>query len=257
MLSAIYYGAMYGGTITSVLINVPGEAASVVTCLDGYQMARQGRGGAALGIAAIGSFVGGVFATVMLVIVALPLARLALKFGPPEFLALMPVGLCLVTGLAGRSLPAALLMTVFGLLLAMIGIDPVRGAPRFTAGIAELYDGVGFVPVVMGLFGIAEILITIESRAMPVIETRLAAMWPTREEWRRSYGAIGRGTVIGFFLGLIPGVGAVIPTFMAYIAEKRLSKTPERFGTGAIEGVAAPETANNAYANASMVPLLV
>jgi putative tricarboxylic transport membrane protein len=220
-------------------------------------MARQGRGGAALGIAAIGSFVGGLFATVMLVIVALPLARLALKFGPPEFFALMLFGMCLVTGLAGRSLVAALLMTVFGLLLAMIGIDPVRGAPRFTAGIAELYDGVGFVPVVMGLFGVAEILITIESRVVPIVETRLAAMWPTKEEWRRSYGAIGRGTVIGFFLGLIPGVGAVIPTFMAYIAEKRLSKTPERFGAGAIEGVAAPETANNAYANASMVPLLV
>ena len=257
MLAAIYYGAMYGGTITSVLINVPGEAASVVTCLDGYQMARNGRGGAALGIAAMGSFVGGLFATVMLVIVALPLARLALKFGPPEFFALMLFGMCLVTGLAGRSLAAALLMTVFGLLLAMIGIDPVRGAPRFTGGIPELYDGVGFVPVVMGLFGVAEILITIESRAVPVISTRLATMWPTREEWRRSYGAIGRGTVIGFFLGLIPGVGAVIPTFMAYIAEKRLSKTPERFGTGAIEGVAAPETANNAYANAAMVPLLV
>ena len=257
MLAAIYYGAMYGGTITSVLINVPGEAASVVTCLDGYQMARNGRGGAALGIAAMGSFIGGVFATVMLVIVALPLARLALKFGPPEFFALMLFGMCLVTGLAGRSLTAALLMTVFGLLLAMVGIDPVRGAPRFTAGIPELYDGVGFVPVVMGLFGVAEILITIESRAVPVISTRLAAMWPTREEWRRSYGPIGRGTVIGFFLGLIPGVGSVIPTFMAYIAEKRLSKTPERFGTGAIEGVAAPETANNAYANAAMVPLLV
>ena len=257
MLAAIYYGAMYGGTITSVLINVPGEAASVVTCLDGYQMARQGRGGAALGIAAIGSFIGGLFATVMLVIVALPLARLALKFGPPEFFALMLFGMCLVTGLAGRSLPAALLMTVFGLLLAMIGIDPVRGAPRFTAGIAELYDGIGFIPVVMGLFGVAEILITIEARAAPMIETKLATMWPTREEWRRSYGAIGRGTVIGFFLGLIPGVGAVIPTFMAYIAEKRVSKTPERFGSGAIEGVAAPETANNAYANAAMVPLLV
>ena len=257
MLSAIYYGAMYGGTITSVLINVPGEAASVVTCLDGYQMARKGRGGAALAIAAIGSFVGGVFATVMLVIVALPLARLALKFGPPEFFALMLFGMCLVTGLAGRSLLAALLMTVFGLLLAMIGIDPVRGAPRFTAGFIDLYDGIGFIPVVMGLFGVAEILITIESRSRPIIETRLSAMWPTRDEWRRSYGPIGRGTAIGFFLGLIPGVGAVIPTFMAYIAEKRVSKNPERFGTGAIEGVAAPESANNAYANAAMIPLLV
>ncbi|RPI45558.1 MAG: tripartite tricarboxylate transporter permease [Betaproteobacteria bacterium] len=257
MLAAIYYGAMYGGTITSVLINVPGEAASVVTCLDGYQMARQGRGGAALGIAAIGSFIGGVFATLMLTVLALPLAKLALSFGPPEFFALMLLGICLVTGLAGRSLLAALAMTVFGLLLAMIGIDPVRGAPRFTYGIPELLDGVGFIPVVMGMFGVAEILITAESTRHTVIDTRLAAMLPSRAEWKRSAGAIGRGTLIGFFLGLIPGVGAIIPTFMAYIAEKRLSKHPEAFGNGAIEGVAAPESANNSYANASMVPLLV
>ena len=153
---------MYGGTITSVLINVPGEAASVVTCLDGYQMAKQGRGGTALGIAAIGSFIGGIAATIALSLVAPPLARLALSFGPPEFFALMLVGLCLVTGLAGHSLAAAVLMTVLGLLVAMVGIDPVRGAPRFTFGIPDLYDGVGFIPVVMGLFGVAEILITVE-----------------------------------------------------------------------------------------------
>src|SRR5687768_17981567 len=163
MLAAIYYGAMYGGTITSVLINVPGEAASVVTCLDGYQMARQGRAGTALGIAAIGSFVGGVFAALALAVVALPLARFALAFGPPEFFCLMFFGMCLVTGLAGKSLVAALLMTILGLLLALIGIDPVRGAPRFTFGIPELYDGLGFVPVVMGLFGVAEILLVLES----------------------------------------------------------------------------------------------
>jgi putative tricarboxylic transport membrane protein len=257
MLAAIYYGAMYGGTITSVLINVPGEAASVVTCLDGYQMARQGRGGAALGIAAIGSFVGGLAATIMLTVLALPLARFALRFGPPEFFALMLLGMCLVTGLAGRSLAAALLMTVFGLLLAMIGIDPVRGAPRFTFDVPELLDGVGFVPVVMGLFGVGEILLTVEVVRRQVIDTRLSALLPSRDEWRLSAAAIGRGTVIGFFLGLIPGVGSVIPTFMAYIAERRLSKRPEAFGNGAIEGVAAPETANNAYANAAMVPLLV
>jgi putative tricarboxylic transport membrane protein len=257
MLAAIYYGAMYGGTITSVLINVPGEAASVVTCLDGYQMARQGRGGAALGIAAIGSFVGGVFATLMLTVLALPLARFALKFGPPEFFALMLLGMCLVTGLAGRSLLAALVMTLFGLLLAMIGIDPVRGAPRFTFDIPELLDGVGFVPVVMGLFGVAEILLSAEAMRRPVVSTQLRSLLPSRQEWRLSAGAIGRGTVIGFFLGLIPGVGSVIPTFMAYIAERRLSKRPEAFGNGAIEGVAAPESANNAYANAAMVPLLV
>ena len=256
MLSAIYYGAMYGGTMTSVLINVPGEAASVVTCIDGHQMAKQGRGGTALGIAAIGSFVGGIFATIALVIVAPPLAQVALKFGPPEFFALMLVGLCLITGLGGRSLLAGLTMAVLGLLIAMIGIDPVRGAPRFTLGIPSLYDGLGFIPVVMGLFGVAEILLAIQQPHRQVIKTDLASLLPSREEWRRSIGAIGRGTGIGFFLGLIPGVGAIIPTFVAYVFEKRISKTPERFGQGAIEGVAAPESANNAYANAAMIPLL-
>ena len=257
MLSAIYYGAMYGGTITSVLINVPGEAASVVTCIDGYQMARKGRAGTALGISAIGSFIGGVFATIALAVVAPPLARFALSFGPPEFFCLMLLGMCLVTGLAGRSLLAALLMTVMGLLLALIGIDPVRGAPRFTLGIPELYDGIGFIPVVMGLFGVAEILITLETPARQILDTKLKGLLPTRAEAMRASGAIGRGTLVGFFLGLIPGVGAIIPTFMAYVLEKKLSKTPEQFGQGAIEGVAAPETANNAYANASMIPLLV
>lgn len=256
MLSAIYYGAMYGGTITSVLINVPGEAASVITCIDGYEMAKQGRAGTALGIAGIGSFIGGTIAATLLVVVATPLSRLALSFGPPEFFALLLVGLCLVTSLAGRSLVAGVLMTVFGLLLAMIGIDPVRGAPRFTFGVPDLYDGVGFIPVVMGLFGISEILANIEKPAAQVLKTKLSGLMPSRDEWRRSMGAIGRGTGIGFFLGLIPGVGAIIPTFMSYVVEKRISKTPERFGKGAIEGVAGPETANNAYANAAMVPLL-
>ena len=256
MLCAIYYGAMYGGTITSVLLNVPGEAASVVTCIDGYQMAKQGRGGTALGIAAIGSFIGGTIATVALVAVATPLSTLALKFGPPEFFGLMLVGLCLVTGLAGKSLVAGILMTVVGLLLAMVGIDPVRGAPRFTFGIPDLYDGVGFIPVVMGLFGVGEILATAEKPMREVVRTNLSRLLPNAEEWGRSFGAIMRGTGIGFFLGLIPGVGAIIPTFISYIVEKKVSKTPEQFGNGAIEGVAGPETANNAYANASMVPLL-
>ena len=256
MLCAIYYGAMYGGTITSVLINVPGEAASVITCIDGYAMARQGRAGSALAIAAIGSFVGGTIATLALVVVAIPLAQLALKFGPAEFFGLMVAGLCLVIGLAGKNLMAALLMTVLGLLLAMIGLDPVRGAPRFTFGFPELYDGVGFVPVVMGLFGIGELLLAAERREARMIEADLKKWNPTREEWRASAGAIGRGTVVGFVLGLIPGVGSIVPTFMAYVLEKRMSKTPERFGNGAIEGVASAETANNAYANAAMVPLL-
>ena len=256
MLCAIYYGAMYGGTITSVLINVPGEAASVVTCIDGYQMAKQGRAGSALAIAAIGSFVGGIVATILLVAVAAPLASLALKFGPAEFFALMVAGLCLVVGLAGRNILAALLMTALGLLLSLIGMDPVRGAPRFTFGIEELYDGIGFVPVVMGLFGVGELLLAAEARQTHLIQADLKKWYPTRDEWRRSSGAIGRGTVIGFVLGLIPGVGAIVPTFMAYVLEKRISKNPERFGKGAIEGVASAETANNAYANGSMVPLL-
>lgn len=256
MLSAIYYGAMYGGTITSVLINVPGEAASVITCIDGYQMAKQGRAGQALAIAAIGSFVGGTFATIALTVVALPLAKLAIQFGPAELFALMVLGLFLVIGLAGRNLAAALLMTVLGLMLSMIGLDPVRGAPRFTFGIDELLDGLGFVPVVMGLFGVGELLLAAEARAVPVIEANLRRWLPEREEIGPCTGAIARGTVVGFVLGLIPGVGAIIPTFMAYVLEKRVSKTPERFGNGAIEGVASAETANNAYANGAMVPLL-
>jgi putative tricarboxylic transport membrane protein len=256
MLAAIYYGAMYGGTITSVLVNVPGEAASVVTCLDGYQMAKQGRAGPALGIAAIGSFIGGMFATVALMIVAMPLVSLALRFGAPEIFALLVMGMSLVTGLSGRSLLAALIMTVFGLMLAMIGMDPVRGAPRYTFGLEPLYDGIGFVPVVMGLFGVGEILLSMEAPTMDIIKTRLSDLFPNRKEWGISAGAIGRGTIIGFSLGLIPGMGAVIPTFVAYIVEKKVSKHPEKFGTGVIEGVASPETANNAYANASMIPLL-
>ena len=256
MLAAIYYGAMYGGTITSVLVNVPGEAASVITCLDGYQMAKQGRAGPALGIAAIGSFIGGTFATFALMVVSLPLATFALRFGPPEVFALLVVGLSLVTGLSGRSLLAALVMTVFGLMLSMIGMDPVRGAPRFTFGIPPLYDGIGFIPVVMGLFGIGEILLSMEAPVLEVIKTKLTDLLPKREEWRVSTGAIGRGTIIGFFLGLIPGIGAIIPTFLAYAVEKKVSKHPEKFGTGVIEGVASPETANNAYANGAMVPLL-
>lgn len=256
MLAAIYYGAMYGGTITSVLVNVPGEAASVITCLDGYQMAKQGRAGPALGIAAIGSFIGGTFATFALMVVSLPLASFALRFGPPEVFALLVVGLSLVTGLSGRSVLAALLMTLFGLMLAMVGMDPVRGAPRFTLGLPPLYDGVGFIPVVMGLFGVGEILLSMEAPVLNVIKTKLTDLLPKRKEWKVASGAIGRGTFIGFFLGLIPGIGAIIPTFLAYVVEKKVSKHPEKFGTGIIEGVASPETANNSYANGAMVPLL-
>ena len=256
LFAGIYYGAMYGGSTTSILLNTPGESATVMTAIEGNRMARRGMAGPALATAAIGSFVGGTIATVALVVVAMPLASLALKFGPAEFFALMVAGLCLVVGLAGNNMMAALLMTVIGLLFAMIGVDPVRGAPRFTFGVEELYDGIGFIPVVMGLFGVAELLLAAEKRQTHMVEAELKSWMPTGAECRQSAGAIGRGTVVGFVLGLIPGVGAIVPTFMAYVIEKRVSKTPERFGKGAIEGVASAETANNAYANASMVPLL-
>jgi len=255
MLAAIYYGAMYGGTITSVLINVPGEAASAVTCLDGYEMAKRGRAGPALAIAAIGSFIGGTVATMGLVLLALPLTRLALRFGPPEFFALMVVGLSLVTGLASRSLLRAVISAVLGLLIALVGIDPVVGAPRFTFGRMELLDGFGIVPVVMGLFGIGEILLNAEAQAQQVFDTKVSSLVLARKDIKDSAWPIARGTGIGFFLGLIPGVGAIVPTFLSYAVEKRMSKTPERFGTGMIEGVAGPETANNAYANAALIPL--
>ena len=255
MLAAIYYGAMYGGTITSVLINVPGEAASAVTCLEGYQMARQGRAGAALAIAAIGSFIGGNVAVAALVVVALPLSTLALRFGPPEFFALMLIGLTMVTGLAGRSLVRALMAAVFGLVIAMVGIDPVQGAPRFTFGSVALLDGFNIVPVVMGLFGVSEILLNVEAPERQIFETKVSTLVPTREDVRRSIAPILRGTGIGLFLGLVPGIGTMVPTFISYTVEKRASKTPERFGTGMIEGLAGPETANNAYANGAMIPL--
>ena len=257
MLAAIYYGAMYGGTITSVLINVPGEAASVVTCLDGYEMAKRGRAGAALGIAAVGSFIGGTVATFGLVLVALPLSRLALKFGPPEYFSLICVGLSLVMGLAGKSLTKALMMGILGLLFSLVGVDPVEGAPRFTFGIAPLMDGVRFVPVVMGFFGIGEILLNAEKSLAGVMagEGKVSSFFPRRDEWRVCVTSILRGTGLGFFLGLIPGTNSAVASFMSYAIEKKVSDHPEQFGTGVIEGVAAPETANNAYANAALIPL--
>jgi putative tricarboxylic transport membrane protein len=255
MLAAIYYGAMYGGTITSILLNLPGEAASAVTCLDGYEMARRGRAGPALAIAAIGSFIGGTFATAGLVVLAMPLARLALSFGPPEFFSLMMIGLCLVMGLASRSLLLALMSALLGLLLAQVGIDPVMGVPRFTFGQMELLDGLGIVAVVMGLFGIGEILLSVDEKAREVVPASARSLMLSKKDIKESAGPIMRGSAIGFFLGLIPGVGAIVPTYISYAVEKSLSKTPEIFGTGAIQGVAGPETANNAYANAAFVPL--
>jgi putative tricarboxylic transport membrane protein len=255
MLSAIYYGAMYGGTITSVLVNVPGEAASAITCLDGYAMAKKGRAGAALAIAAIGSFIGGNIATMGLVLLAAPLTTIALKFGPPEFFSLMLIGLALATTLSSQSLLRALISSVLGLLLAMVGFDPVMGVPRFAFGQKDLLDGIGIVPIAMGLFGIGELLSSADPKASSFIKTRLREIWPSREEFKASVGPILRGSGIGFFLGLIPGVGVLVPTFISYAVEKKVSKHPERFGTGMIEGVAAPETANNAYCNAAMIPL--
>jgi putative tricarboxylic transport membrane protein len=255
MLSAIYYGAMYGGTITSVLVNLPGEAASAITCVEGYQMAMKGRAGAALTVSAIGSFLGGTVATFGLVLLALPLTALALTFGPPEFFCLMSVGLSLATCLASTSMIRALISAFIGLLLAMIGIDPVMGIPRFTFGQPALFDGIGIVPIAMGMFGIGELLLTGDSSKQSVIHTTLREMWLTWVELKASIFPIVRGTIIGFFMGLLPGIGVLVPTFISYAVEKRISKNPEKFGTGMIEGVAAPETANNAYCNAAMIPL--
>jgi len=255
MLAAIYYGSQYGGTITSVLMNVPGEAASAITCLDGYQMAKQGRAGAALSIAAIGSFIGGTFATLGLVVAAQPLTRVALRFGPVEFFALTVLGIVLVMGLAGKSMIKALIMAVFGLLIGMVGMDPTRGSPRFTFGLTELLDGVGFIPVIMGLFGVAEVFENLQEEGQQVIETTLSSLMPTAQDLKASGWAIGRGTVVGFLLGLVPGMTGTASSVLAYVAERKASKHPEKFGTGVIEGVAGPETANNAHANAALIPL--
>ncbi len=257
MLAAIFYGSQYGGTITSVLMNLPGEAASAITCLDGYQMARNGKASTALSIAAIGSFIGGSVATLGLVFAAPPLARAALQFGPPEFFALMVLGLSLVTGLAGKSITKGLMMGAFGLLLAMVGMDPIRGLPRYTFDYMELMDGLGFIPVVMGLFGVGEILLNAEKALPPISMTgRLSSLMPSRKDVRASVGPVARGTVLGFFLGLVPGVTNAATSFLSYVVEKKVSKYPEKFGTGVIEGVAGPETANNAHANAAFIPLL-
>ncbi len=255
MLAAIYYGAMYGGTITSVLLNVPGEAASVVTCIEGHQMAKKGRAGPALSISAIGSFVGGSLAVLCLVLIALPLSRAALQFGPPELFALMVFGLSMVIGLAGKSIAKALLIAFFGLGISLVGQDPILANQRFSFGHTELMGGVDLIAVIMGMFGISDLLLNIERPAARVIE-KVKNLMPTREDWRRSFWPILRGTGIGVFLGCIPGMGAVVPTFMAYTAEQRFVRRPkEGWGQGVIEGVASPETANNAYSNSALIPL--
>lgn len=255
LLSAIYYGAQYGGTITSVLLSVPGEASSVVTCFDGYPMAQQGRAGSALCVAAVGSFVGGTVATFGLVVAAPTMVAIALQFGPAEQFALMVLGLSLIMVLAGKSVVKALIMGMLGLILGMVGMDPTAGVPRFTFGQMHLLGGLDLVVVVMGLFGIGEILVSLEKKAAPAISASIRSLLPTREEARQSVAPIARGTLIGFALGLIPGMQPSLSTFVSYMAERRLSRTPERFGNGAIEGVAGPETANNAFVNAALIPL--
>ena len=258
MLAGIYYGAQYGGSTTSILVNIPGEASSVITCLDGYQMAKKGRAGPALGIAAMGSFIGGTFAIMVTMLMAPPLANAALKFGYPEKAALIFFGLTMVTYLSGGSATRSLMMAAFGLLLSFIGTDLITASQRFTLGILDLYDGIGLVPAVMGLFGLAEILTNLEkpSKEVEIFEARTKELLPTKRDWKDSSGAIARGSFLGFVVGLLPGAGGVLPSFFSYAMERRISKHPENFGQGEIVGVAGPETANNAGAQASFIPLL-
>ncbi len=259
MLAALYAGSMYGGTITSVLINTPGESASVVTCLDGHQMALQGRAGAALGIAAFGSFVAGTFGVVLLMLVSPSLARWALAFGPPETFALMLLGLTTVTLLTGESAVKGYISMVFGLMIAMVGFDIISGDARYAFGIPEMMDGMGFLPVAIGLFGLGEVLAGAEmAKNNAIVKGRygLRDVMPSAADWARSRWAIVRGTVLGFFIGVLPGAGPTIATFLSYALEKKVSKHPEEFGKGAVEGVAGPEAANNAAATGAMVPML-
>lgn len=257
MLAGIYYGAMYGGSTTSILVNIPGEAASVVTCFDGYQMARQGRAGPALAIAAIGSYVAGTLSVLGLMFLAPVLAGIALQFGPPEQFSLMVLGLIILAYMGTGSVLKALIMIVLGLTLAMVGIDHLSGFTRFTHGRVELGDGISFLAVAMGLFGIAEILINLEQTVVPeVIKPKLATLLPSREDCRRSLGPIVRGSGVGFLIGILPGAAHIISTFVSYAMEKRLSRYPEKFGTGQIEGVAGPEAANNAATGGAMIPFL-
>jgi putative tricarboxylic transport membrane protein len=257
MLCGVYYGAMYGGSTTSILVNIPGEAASIITCLDGYQMARNGRAGPALGMSAFGSFIGGTVSVIGLMLLAPLLARYALKFGPPEYFALMFFGLTMVTYLCMGSVLKGLVMAAAGIAVSTIGQDPISGVTRFTVGSITLMDGFGIVPAAMGIFGIGEVLTNIEQVIkQEVFSSKIKGLLPTVQDWVDCKWPIVRGSLIGFFMGILPGAGTVIPTFMAYAAEKKLSRHPEKFGTGVIEGVAAPETANNAATGGSLVTLL-
>jgi putative tricarboxylic transport membrane protein len=257
MLAGIYYGAMYGGSTTSILVNIPGEAASVVTCIDGYQMALKGRAGPALGIAAFGSFIAGTFAVIALTLLGPPLASIALRFGPPEYFSLMVVGIMVLTFLNSGSMIKALMMAAVGLILGGVGMDMISGKYRFTYGVQALADGLGLVPTVMGLFGIAEVLENLDTEIKrDILVARVKNLLPTLKDWADSIWAMIRGMTLGFFLGIIPGGGAIIASFASYAIEKKVSKHPEEFGRGSIQGVAGPESANNAAAGGAFIPLL-
>jgi putative tricarboxylic transport membrane protein len=257
LLAGIYYGAMYGGSTTSILMRIPGEAASVMTCIDGYAMTQKGRGGAALAIAAVGSFVAGTLSIVALMLLAPPLAEFALRFGPPEHFALLVLGLLVLAYMTSGPITRSLTMASLGLLLGMVGMDTMTGLFRFEYGLSELGDGLGIVPVAVGLFGISEILLSAgRATKVEVRAPRLRELLPNREEWRRSVGPMGRGTVLGFLIGIIPGPGHIISSFVSYSIERRISRHPERFGQGAVEGVAGPESANNSATSGALVPML-
>ena len=257
LLAGIYYGAMYGGSTTSILMRIPGEAASVMTCIDGYAMTQKGRAGAALAIAAVGSFVAGTLSVLALMLLAPPLAEFALRFGPPEQFALLLLGLLVLAYMTSGPITRSLTMAALGLLLGMVGMDTMTGLFRFDYGLAELGDGIGVVPVAVGLFGISEILLS-AGRAIKtdVRSPRLRELLPNRQEWRESAAPIGRGTVLGFLIGILPGPGHIISSFVSYSIERRLSRHPERFGHGAVEGVAGPESANNSATSGALVPML-
>ena len=257
MLSGIYYGAMYGGSTTSILIKTPGESASVMTSIDGYALAKQGRAGAALGMSAISSFIAGTVSVLGLMLIAPPMVNVALRFGPPEYFALMLFGLTLVTRLAGTSMVKGIQMALLGLIIGTVGIDPISGTTRFTFERAELLDGIDFIAVAMGLFALAEVLNNVDGTLnQALVKAKLRGLWPARRDFAESKGAIGRGTIIGFLVGSLPGAGATLASFIAYAVEKRASKHPERFGKGAIDAVAATEGANNAATAGAMVPML-
>lgn len=256
LLAGIYYGAMYGGSTTSILVNIPGEAASVITCIDGHQMAKKGRAGPALGIAAFGSFIAGTIGVIGIMLVAPPMAKFALAFGPAEYFALMLMGIVIIVYMSSGSILKDFLTALFGLLLGTIGMDTISGTQRLTFGVLELTDGIGFIPAVMGLFGISEILINVEQVVLTTLVTeKVKGLLPNLNDWKESFWPMIRGTVLGFFIGVLPGPAPVISTYSSYAMEKKLSKTPEKFGTGYIVGVAGPEAANNAASSGAMIPL--